>query len=119
MQIREISKTKFFKVLFLFWVICFCGMFSHADEISSKDHTDDSALTGTTGSSQSLKAEYNRLLEEKKELDNNKSFQKRRIKRKYKNRPHIKEMIEQEQQIIKRLKKIELMMKAEKSGKKF
>ncbi len=119
MQIRDISKKKFLTVLFLFWALCFCGMFSHADETSIKDYTDDSALTGTTASSQDLKAEYNRLLEEKKELDNNKSFQKRRIKRKYKNRPHIKEMIEQEQQIIKRLKEIELMMKAEKSGKKF
>lgn len=119
MQIRDISKKKFFKVLLLFWVLCFCGMLSHADEKSSQDHTDDSALTGTTASSQSLKAEYSRLLEEKKELDNNKSFQKRRMKRKYKNRPYIKEMIEQEEQIIKRLEEIELMMKAEKSGKKF
>jgi hypothetical protein len=94
-------------------------MLSHADKTSSQDHTDDSALTGTTDSYQSLKTEYNRLLEEKKELDNNKSFQKRRMKRKYKNRPYIKEMIEQEEQIIKRLEEIELMMKAEKSGKKF
>jgi len=120
MQIRDIFKKKFFKVLLLFCVLCICGM-SHAyeNETSNPYHTDDSALTGTTASYQSLKTEYNKLLEEKKELDNNKSFQKRRMKRKYKNRPYIKEMIEKEEQIIKRLEELELMMKAEKPGKNF
>ena len=87
-------------------------------ETSNQHHTDDSSFTGVTTSDQGIKAEYNRLLEEKKKLDNNKSFQKRRMKRKYKHRPYIKELIKKEQQIINRLEEIELMMKAKKSDKK-
>ena len=46
-----------------------------------------------------LAEEYAVLVEKKRELDNNKSFQKRRKKRKYKHRPHIKKLVEEEKRI--------------------
>ena len=61
---------------------------------------------------QQLEAEYQELLKEKEALDNNKSFQKRRKKRKYKHRPHIKELVEKEQQVIQRLAILEQELKA-------
>jgi len=53
-----------------------------------------------------LKIEYKELVYEKEFLDNNRSFQKRRIKRKYKRRPHITKLLRKEQQIIERLAQI-------------
>ena len=53
-----------------------------------------------------LKAEYQELIYEKEFLDNNRSFKKRRIKRKYKRQPHIIKLLRKEQQIIERLAKI-------------
>lgn len=53
-----------------------------------------------------LKAEYQELIYEKEFLDNNRSFQKRRIKRKYRHRPHITKLLKKEQQIIERLAQI-------------
>ena len=58
-----------------------------------------------------LEAEYNTLLKKKKDLDNNVSFQKRRKKRKYQNRPYIKELIKKEEQIIKRISELEAELK--------
>lgn len=54
-----------------------------------------------------LEQEYKELLKEKEALDNDKSFQKRRKKRKYKHRPHIKELVKKEAQIIQRMAEIE------------
>jgi hypothetical protein len=54
-----------------------------------------------------LEKEYSALLKEKQALDNNKSFQKRRTKRKYQNRPYIEELVKKEMQIIKRLAELE------------
>ncbi len=53
-----------------------------------------------------LKAEYQELIYEKEFLDNNRSFQKRRIKKKYKHRPQITKLLRKEQQIIERLAEI-------------
>ena len=50
-----------------------------------------------------LEKEYAALLERKQALDNNKSFQKRRKKRKYKHRPHIKKLVEEEKRIVEML----------------
>lgn len=61
---------------------------------------------------QQLETEYQKLLKDKEALDNNKAFQKRREKRKYWNRPHIKELVEKEQQIIQRLKELEQALKS-------
>ncbi|MCF6247987.1 MAG: hypothetical protein L3J69_11575 [Desulfobacula sp.] len=58
-----------------------------------------------------FEAEYDALLKEKKELDNNASFQKRKRKRKYQNRPYIKELKKREIQIIDRLKELEAQLK--------
>lgn len=58
-----------------------------------------------------LEKEYYRLLSEKLALDKNKSFQKRRIKRKYKHRPYIQEMMKKEWQIKDRLMQIEAELK--------
>jgi len=58
-----------------------------------------------------LEAEYNTLLKEKKALDNNVSFQKRRKKRKYQNRPHIQALIKKEEKIINRLSELEAELK--------
>lgn len=60
---------------------------------------------------QQLEAKYQELLKEKEALDNNKSFQKRRKKRKYQNRPYIKELVEKEHHIIQSLAKLELELK--------
>ncbi len=59
-----------------------------------------------------LEAEYQRLLKEKKALDDDRSFQKRRIKRKYQNRPYIKEMVAREAAIAQRLAEIEHLLQA-------
>jgi hypothetical protein len=58
-----------------------------------------------------LEREYHQLLGEKLALDKNKSFQKRRIKRKYKHRPYIQEMIKKEWQIKARLMQVEAELK--------
>lgn len=55
----------------------------------------------------SLENEYERLLKDKTALDNDKSFQKRRKKKKYKNRPYIKALVKKEQQMEKRLVEVE------------
>ena len=88
------------------------------DKTSNSYYANSPASIGGTVSDQSLEAEYNRLLQEKRELDNDKSFQKRRKKRKYQNRPYIKELVEKEQKIINRLKEIELIMNAQQYNKK-
>jgi len=62
--------------------------------------------------SDELEGEYKALLEEKMKLENDKSFQKRKIKRKYQNRPYIKELIKKEQRINERLEEIEKLRKA-------
>ena len=62
--------------------------------------------------SNEMEEEYKTLLEEKKKLENDKSFQKRKIKRKYQNRPYIKELIEKEQRLNERLEEIEKLRKA-------
>lgn len=54
-----------------------------------------------------LEAEYERLLAEKEALDNDKSFQKRRYKRKYQNRPYIQELVKREAWLIQRLADLE------------
>lgn len=54
-----------------------------------------------------LEKEYSALLKEKQALDNNKSFQTRRKKRKYKHRPYILELVKKEGQIVKRLAELE------------
>jgi hypothetical protein len=59
-----------------------------------------------------LEAEYQALLAEKEALDNNASFQKRRNKRKYQNRPYIKELIAREAEIERRLMVIERKLKS-------
>ena len=56
---------------------------------------------------EALEKEYNALLKEKQALDNNISFQKRRKKRKYQNRPYILELVKKEGQIVKRLAELE------------
>ena len=56
--------------------------------------------------------EYKALLEEKKQLENDKSFQKRKKKRKYKNRPYMQELIKKEQRINERLEELEKLSKA-------
>jgi hypothetical protein len=58
-----------------------------------------------------LEEEYNVLLKAKEALDNDKSFQKRRKKRKYKHRPYIKELVKKEAQIIERLAEVEEELK--------
>ncbi len=58
-----------------------------------------------------LEAEYNTLLKEKEDLDNNISFQKRRKKRKYQKRPYIQELIKKEEQIINRVSELEAELK--------
>jgi monoamine oxidase len=58
-----------------------------------------------------LQAEYETLRKEKEALDNDASFQKRRNKRKYQNRPYIKELIAREAEIQRRLKEIEQELK--------
>lgn len=127
MQPLNIFKEKnyfqhFFLFLFLLWALGICNIpYSFAENYSYNEMSNqhgDSSFKGIKTKGQSLEEEYNRLLEEKKILDSNKSFQKRRKKRKYKNRPYIKELVEKEEKIIKRLKEIELIMDAQKSGKK-
>jgi hypothetical protein len=58
-----------------------------------------------------LEAEYQTLLEEKEALDNNESFQKRRNKRKYQNRPYIKELVAEEARIKQRLMQVKRELK--------
>jgi hypothetical protein len=61
---------------------------------------------------QQLEAEYQALLKEKEALDNDKSFQTRRHKRKYQNRPYIKELVEKEARINQRLGDLKLQLEA-------
>ena len=56
---------------------------------------------------EALQEEYDTLLKAKEVLDNNRSFQKRKQKRRYKHRPHIKALVEQEAQIIQRMEEIQ------------
>ena len=58
-----------------------------------------------------LEREYEQLLIERSAIENDTSFQKRRTKTKYKNRPYIQELIKREQQINARLVEIEAKMK--------
>jgi uncharacterized protein YgiM (DUF1202 family) len=58
-----------------------------------------------------LNNEYQQLLKEKSALDNNKSFQARKNRYKYKHRPYIVAMVKREQQIRKRLVELEAQMK--------
>jgi hypothetical protein len=58
-----------------------------------------------------LEAEYQALLKEKEALDNNASFQKRRYKKKYQNRPYIQELVAREAEIKKRLMEVERELK--------
>lgn len=67
---------------------------------------------GNVRLSDELEEEYRTLLEEKKKLEDNRSFQKRKKKRKYKHRPYIKELIEKERRITERLEEIEKLRKA-------
>jgi hypothetical protein len=64
-----------------------------------------------------LEKEYSALLKEKQALDNNKSFQKRRTKRKYQNRPYIEELVKKESQIIKRLAELEGKLSIDKASR--
>jgi len=61
---------------------------------------------------ENLMAEYHALLQEKQALDNDKGFQKRRKKRKYKNRAYIKVLVEKETHLIERIADIEAKLKA-------
>ena len=54
-----------------------------------------------------LEAEYQALLKEKEALDSDKSFQKRRNKDKYRNRPYILELEAKEAGIKKRISELE------------
>lgn len=54
-----------------------------------------------------LEAEYKALLKEKESLDNNRRFQSRKNRNKYKYRPYIKRLAKKEQQVIKRLAEVE------------
>jgi len=58
-----------------------------------------------------LEAEYQALLAEKEALDNDASFQKRRYKKKYQNRPYILELEAKETRIKKRLMEVERELK--------
>jgi hypothetical protein len=64
-----------------------------------------------------LEKEYSALLKEKQALDNNKSFQMRRTKRKYKHRPYIKALVKKENQIIKRLAELEGELNIDKASR--
>ncbi len=55
-----------------------------------------------------LEKEYSALLKEKQVLDDNKSFQTRRKKSKYKHRPYILELVKKEKHIIRRLAELEV-----------
>jgi len=59
-----------------------------------------------------LESEYEALLKEKEALDNDKSFQKRRYKRKYQNRPYITELVAKEAELNQRLAELEEELKA-------
>jgi hypothetical protein len=58
-----------------------------------------------------LEKEYQRLLTQKQAIDDDEGFQSRRNKRKYKNRPYIKALIEKEQTIHTRMVEIEAEIK--------
>lgn len=58
-----------------------------------------------------LESEYNALIKEKEALDNDKSFQKRRKKRKYKHRPYIQDLIKKEKYLNQRLAELENELK--------
>lgn len=60
-----------------------------------------------------LEAEYAELLKKKEALDNDASFQKRRKKRKYRNRPYIKALEAKEAKINQRLQVLENMLKTD------
>ena len=60
---------------------------------------------------QQLEAEYQRLLKEKEALDNDKSFQTRRYKYKYKHRPYIIELEKKEARINQGLADLEQQLK--------
>lgn len=59
-----------------------------------------------------LEAELETLLKEKEALDNNESFQKRRNKTKYQNRPYIQELVAKEKRIKQRLMEVRRELKA-------
>ena len=63
-----------------------------------------------------LEKEYSALLKEKQALDNNKSFQTRRKKSKYRKRPYILELVKKERQIIKRLAELEVTLNIDKAS---
>jgi len=68
--------------------------------------------TARLGKKEQLQAEYEALQKEKEALDNDESFQTRRTKRKYQNRPYILELIAKEADIKQRLIDIEQQLKA-------
>ena len=68
--------------------------------------------TARLGKKEQLQAEYEALRKEKEALDNDESFQTRRTKRKYQNRPYILELIAKEAEIKQRLINIEQQLKA-------
>ncbi len=59
-----------------------------------------------------LEAEYETLLKEKEALENDASFQKRRNKTKYQNRPYIQELVKKETRINQRLAELERQLRA-------
>ncbi len=61
---------------------------------------------------QALEAEYNTLLKEKQAIDNNKSFQARRNRYKYKHRPYIIALEKKDAELKQRLSEIEEELKA-------
>ena len=56
---------------------------------------------------EALEIRYRKLLEQKAALLNNKSYQKRKIKRKYKHRPHIQRLKAEEERVEGELEAIE------------
>ena len=58
---------------------------------------------------EALEIRYQKLLEQKAALLNNKRYQKRKIKRKYKHRPHIQRLRDEEQRIDQELTAIDAM----------
>ncbi len=61
-------------------------------------------------SCEALAQEYRILLDEKRGFETNKSYQKRKIKRKYKHRPYIKELIEKEKKLDAQLEAIKIRL---------
>ncbi len=73
-------------------------------------HTEKRTSNDVLERKKALEAEYIKLFKEKETLDNDASFQKRRHKRKYQNRPYIKELVKKEERIIKRIAEIEELL---------